>query len=308
MNKDEKIFDTAFRILEMLKLLSNKNLSKTDLINKLSSDDKNNVYSFEAFIKYFNTLNLIGLSVEKDNAEYALKNTLCNISLKKEEKNLLLEIFKNIDVLHNSVQEEQVQNFSYNLAKYLNDNQIDEDFLANLYACEKKKSKLSVNSNVLEYFKKVIKDKNQLKINYFSKNNVEKSIIAEIKEVKEKNETVFIKCYVSSMGRNKNICVDSILAIDSSPRCISEQSIKTAVTFEVYGRLASLYKLKPSEKVISFKKDSLTISNSEEDKDVLIRRLLKYGENCKIVSPQSVKDEFVSLVDEMIARLEVEYD
>ena len=74
MNKEEKIFDTAFRILEILKYLSNENLSKTDLIKKLSNQDKtNNVYSFEAFIKYFNTLNFLVLNIQKDKNIYILK-------------------------------------------------------------------------------------------------------------------------------------------------------------------------------------------------------------------------------------------
>lgn len=308
MIKEEKIFDTAFRILETLKLLSNENLSKPALIKKLSEGDKTNIYTYEAFIKYFNTLNLLGLLVEKDRIEYSLKNAICDVSLSKDEKKLLLEIFQNIDILHNSSLEEQVLNFFYNLAKYIDDEKINQDFFVDLYSKVKEKSRFSVNANIIDYFKKIIKDKQQLKITYFAKNNVQKSLTVEVKEIKEKNNSVFIKCYVPIMGRNKNICVDSILSINYSPRCVCEKSVKNAVTFEVYGRLAALYKLKPSERVISFKKDCLTISNSEEDKDILLRRLLKYGENCKIVSPANLRDNFLSLVDEMIKNFEVAND
>ena len=75
-------FDTAFRILETLKLLSNENLSKPALIKKLSEGDKTNIYTYEAFIKYFNTLNLLGLLVEKDRIEYSLKNAILNKLIK----------------------------------------------------------------------------------------------------------------------------------------------------------------------------------------------------------------------------------
>lgn len=305
MIKDEKFFDTGFRILEVLKHLSNENLSKNDLINKLSILDKNNIYSFEAFIKYFNTLSLLGLDIEKDKNIYSLKKALFSVNLTKEEKKLFIEILQNIGILNNFIEEEAVRELSYKLIKYISSDEFDNAFLNDLFDEAKRKSSLSVNANLINSFKTIIKDKQQIKLIYLSKNNIEKSLIAELKEIKEKNEKIYIKCYVPSMGRNKNISVDSIISIVNLPKRVSDNSIKNSVTFELYGRLASLYKLKASEKVISFKKDCLTISNTEEDKDILLRRLLKYGENCKIVSPQDVKEDFLALVNGMISNFEV---
>ena len=78
----------------------------------------------------------------------------------------------------------------------------------------------------------------------------------------------------------------------------------TSVTFEIYGKLASLYKLKPSEKLVDFTEGSRTISNTDEDKDVLLKRLLKYGENCKILKPESYQKELLSLTDDILKNLE----
>ena len=77
-----------------------------------------------------------------------------------------------------------------------------------------------------------------------------------------------------------------------------------SIVFEVYGRLAALYKLKPSEKVLDFSNNHLTISNTEEDKDALLLRLLKYGENCKIIRPKAVQEEFIKLTNEILKKLE----
>ena len=107
------------------------------------------------------------------------------------------------------------------------------------------------------------------------------------------------------MGRNRKISISAIKEMKQSPKKASGVSMLNSVVFEVYGRLASLYKLKPSEKVINFSNNHLTISNTEEDKDVLIRRLIKYGENCKIIRPQSVQKEFLELTNNILKNLEV---
>lgn len=306
MHKEEKIFDTGFRILEVLKLLLNENLTKVDLIKKLSFNDKtNNVYSFEAFIKYFNTLNFMGLKIEKDKNLYILQNALNSVELTSEEKALLIEIIENIDILHNEEKEDIIKNAFCKLSKYINDEKINETALYEIYEKNTQKSNLSVNSNVIASFKSIIKDNQPIKINYLNKNKSIKSIVVEIKEICEKNSNVFIKCFVPTIGRNKNICVESIISVEHIPSMRTQGFVKEPVIFEVYDRLVSLYKLKPSEKVINFQKNCLTISNLEEDKDSLLRRLLKYGENCKIVSPVAVKEEFLSMVDNIMAKLEV---
>ena len=88
------------------------------------------------------------------------------------------------------------------------------------------------------------------------------------------------------------------------PRKAQEINYLNTVVFELYGRLANSYKLKPSESVINFEQGKIVVSNSEEDRDVLLRRLLKYGENCKIVTPKSMQEEMISLTNEMLKNLE----
>ena len=124
MNKEEKIFDTGFRILEILKLLLNEDLPKIDLIKKLNFQDKsNNVFSYEAFIKYFNTLNFVGLRIEKEKNVYVLKNAMTNVSLNKEEKKLFLELIENVNALQNDKLEEFVKKSSFKMIKYINDDE-----------------------------------------------------------------------------------------------------------------------------------------------------------------------------------------
>ena len=284
----------------------NENLTKAALIKKINIQEKsNNIYSLEAFIKYFNTLNFMGLNIEKEKNVYVLKNSLNGLSLKEDEKKIFLEMLENVHLMHNYDLEKVIKKLSFKIVKYIDDKNIDENLLKEIYEKSQEKCSLSVNSNVILSLKMLIKDGSQVKIEFLNKNKMVKSIAAFVKEIKEKNNNVFIKCYVPSMGRNKNIALDSVISFNHMPTKKVQNVFKQAVIFEVYGRLVSLYKLKPSESVIDFKNNCLTISNAEEDKDVLLKRLLKYGENCKIVSPVEVRDEFLSMVDNILAKLEV---
>ena len=305
MHKDEKFFDTGFRILEVLRQLLNNNLSKTELMKIIDESlSKSNIYSFEAFIKYFNTLNLLGLDVEKVEGVYLLKSALYGINLTKAEKDLFFEIIQNVSVLNNDSSERAVKNLACKFAKYILAEDITQEKICKVFEESEEKKSLSVNNTVISYLKELIKDNMQLKVEYFSKNKVKKSLIVELKEIREKNNRVYIKCYIPKMARNKNICIEDVISLEKTPNKSANNTVKNAVIFKVYGRLASLYKVKPSEKVLSFDKDCLTISNTDEDRDILLKRLLKYGENCAIVSPTEVKDEFLLMVNEIIAKLE----
>ena len=140
---------------------------------------------------------------------------------------------------------------------------------------------------------------------YLNKDGEEETNTFEIKEIIEQKKDTIVVCYDAKIGRNKKISINSIIEMKQSPKKVSGVSMLNSVVFEVYGRLASVYKLKSSEKVINFSNNHLTISNSEEDKDVLIHRLIKYGENCKIIRPYNIQKEFLELTDSILKNLEV---
>ena len=102
MIKPEKNYDTGIRILEVLKILLEKDISKQELIERIKSNALfENVYTNEAFIKYFNTLEILGVEMDKNKRIYAIKKALSTIQITKEEKEVLLGIILHIKKLHN---------------------------------------------------------------------------------------------------------------------------------------------------------------------------------------------------------------
>ncbi len=303
MIKSEKSFDTGLRILEVLKILLSNNFSKSEIINMLkNSSNCENVYTNEAFIKYFNTLESSGLKINKNKNKYELVNALMNIEITEDEKKILLYILNNYKILHNDENEEAVKTATVKINKFLfnfaNYDTIEEIFL------KKPEFTDNIKESLIKTLNKLIKDNLLVKINYKKKQNVEEEIILELKDIIERNNNIYILGYSKEHERNKRILIDSITSLEQMPQKSTNTSISSSVTFEIYGKLVSLYKLKPSEKLVDFSENSRTISNTDDDKDLLLKRLLKYGENCKILKPESLQKELLSLTDSILKNLE----
>ena len=304
MNKSEKNFDAGLRVLEVLKVMLNENLKKIELIEKL----KNNsvvecVYTQEAFVKYFNTLEALGFELERVKNHYILANALFKIDLSKEEKELLEKLILESKSLYNKNIELNVKTAVNKINKYISPKFTNEQ-LSNLFDNESKFDSDVVNNNLLLSIKNMIADNLLVKIKFRKNKNLIEETIVELKEIVEKNNKRFVLCYLPDLARNIKINIDSIIELNQLPKKSKGTTCLNSVVFELYGRLVSSYKLKPSEKVINFSNNCITVSNTAEDKDTLLRRLLKYGENCKIITPKSMQNELLDLTNEMLKNLE----
>lgn len=302
MRKSEKSHDTGLRILEVLKILLNEEVTKNEIINKLKNNGHiGDIYTQEAFLKYFNTFEHSGLKLKKDKAKYTFKNAILEAKLTQREQKILLKLIGSIDKLHNKKSEDTVKNIMMKLGKY-----IGMDLEAEILKIEEE-NKLSldknIRANVITTLKNMLYDNHKVTITYRKPNNTTETITVILKEILEHDNKFYVICYNSVYARNRRINIDSIIEMKQLPNKAAELN-PDSVVFEIYGRLSSAYKLKPYETVINFGKNRQTISNTEEDKDSLLLRLLKYGENCKIITPLSLRQEFLDLTDKILYNLE----
>lgn len=304
MNKPEKNFDTGLRILEVLKVLLNENLKKSDVIEQMKLKNKiEHVYTQEAFIKYFNTLEIMGFKLDRADGKYILQNALLEIELTPEERELLVNIIEYYRTLHNKGNEKILQKTFMKINKYLSLS-FTVDELNEIFTGEVKFNQDEVMEKIIMTVNNMIEDNQLVKICYKKTKSLTEELTVVLKEITEKNNGLAVHCYIPNLGRNRKINLDSIISINQLPRKAQGNTYLNSVIFELYGRLVSAYKLKKSERVINFSTDHITVSNSIEDKDSLMRRLLKYGENCKIVMPKTLQDEFLSLTNNILKNLE----
>lgn len=86
------------------------------------------------------------------------------------------------------------------------------------------------------------------------------------------------------------------------PTQICWQQTFTSVTFKLTGKLAQSYRQYPNER-LQAKDDILMVRHTTDDLEALFNRLLKYGTECQIVSPQSVIDSYMEHIDKCMATL-----
>ena len=86
------------------------------------------------------------------------------------------------------------------------------------------------------------------------------------------------------------------------PTQICWQQTFTSVTFKLTGRLAQNYRQYPNER-LQAKDDVLMVRHTTDDLESLYNRLLKYGTDCQIISPQSAIDGYLSHIDQRLAIL-----
>ena len=306
MTKSDKSFDTGLRILEILKILLNENLSKFDLMEKLKSISKvGAVYTREAFIKYFNTLEMLGFKIEKDKNIYKLKNSVEQVTFTDFEKALFYSLIKESTKLHDVRKQDIFKNLISRMEKF-SVTPFDKNIIENCLLEEKYVQTDNVRANLLLTLKNLLIDGQMVKITYQRTKYIVEEIIVEIKEIQENRKNIFVICYCPSLSTNKKISIDAISSLVQLPSRTKGSEYCNTVIFRLYGRLATVYKLKPSEKVMDFNSHYITVSNASEDKDTLLRRLLKYGESCEIMKPQSVKEEFLTMTNEILKNLQGE--
>ncbi len=303
MVSSETKHDTSLRILEILKLMLRDDISKHKMIDFLKADEKvGSVFTQEAFIKYFNTMEAAGFNIEKIKSDYSLKNTLFSITLNDEEMNFFKLIIKNYKSIYNNEEQKLFKNLIIRINKYI-ENKLPQEYLDEIFAVSEEKNN-NVRENIIATLRQMIIEEFPIIIKYKKSKNIEAEILINPNELIEKNENIYISGFCPAINRNKKICIDTIVSITQMTNKLRQMNKTESVLFTLYGRLAHSYKLKPAEKLVDHDANSITISNDSEDSDTLMLRLLKYGENCKILKPKKMQEDFLALTDEILKNLQ----
>lgn len=299
--------DTSLRVLEILKMLIAEPVSGEDLIRKIGSQQNiENIYTVETLLKYFNTLEFVGLKVEKrrKDKKYCLANFPVEINLDEKELKVLCLLEGYVKNLY----QKRIENVFYDFLKNV-ERGFSKETLA-LYKSVKSNSVMKTDidflcsSSIIRKLEKYCIDSQKLKIGYLSKSNKCTEIfVVEPKSLLYELDKVYLLAYNPKLAQNQKLLLENIIHVVQLPQKVSANVSPNTVVFELRGRLAKSYKLKEGEKIINFSSNNIVVSNVKEDKMTLFKRFLKYGENCKILQPLSMQKEFINFVDKVLANI-----
>lgn len=308
MKKKLKKNDTGLRVLEILKALISSPHSGNQLIKIIECNDGvENIYAKETLLKYFNTLDLWGIKVarEKKTGKYYLETLPVEVELTEKEIRTFCYIEYFVTRLGQNAFEEKFYKVfseiqrsfskeSLQLYKKIKQEKLNFD-AENFYNC-----------SIIADCEKYCLEAQKLKISYMSRTKRETEIFyVEPREVSYEGNVVYFLVYNPKTLQNQKLIIDNILKIEQMPQRTINSSLLNNVVFELKAPLSKSYRLKDGEKIINYGDTSITVVNTSEDKNILINRLLRYGQNCKIIQPQSLKDEICNLVNIISANLNV---
>ena len=269
-----KTSQADYRTLEILKSLAEKPLSSQELLEHVEkATDKN--FRKEMVLKYINTIKLLGIDIKKEGNKYYLDKSLECIDFSKKDLSIFAFIQKYInkinhdDYKNNIIESLQIieKNFSEKTISLYKGNKI-RAYLPN--------KPLSIKDENIKQYERYCKDELKVKIVYQCENSQKQKefLLAPLKIVYKKGIAILIG-YDSKNNEYKEFLVENILYAEQTPQKFI-QSSSGSVLFKLKNRLAKSYVPKNNEILLESGSDFIIVSNKKEDKDQLLRRLLRY--------------------------------
>ncbi len=315
MEKKIKISSTAYRVLLLLLHLNNGN-SNVNSLNDIFSTDKytSRYFSKEVILKYISTLRTAGYDISKPSAQnnynYELNKAPVLIELSnKQIKNLAIMLCY-AESLHQNKIIDNYNRFLKKIKKYIPEHQIK------LLNKELKKQQENPESNFSKYndYEKLIKKiesfiaaKHRVSLKYNQLNNKdENKVMLELKNIKYDRNEIYISGYNPITDQMHSIQLRQIIDIKQLPTKTQYNQVLSSVTFILKGQLAKIYRPYENEKITNIDEtlNKITVTAYVDDKNMLIKRLLKYGENCKVIYPRDVQDEFNKITKQTLKNYE----
>lgn len=298
MQQSKKFSDTSVRVLETLKFLSKKNASIQDIIHHFEKIDPNNrTYTNEVILKYINTLKVSGYRFIKQKDKYVLLNSPNQFNFDEKDLRAIYLVEKFSNLFPEEKIKSEINQFLQTLEKSFSDN--TRILSHNMSRPDFAISELNFNkylTQIKEYERYCI-DGQRLKIIYKKHNGTDVTIMVEPNEIKYIGNEIYLSVYNPLSARILDICFNSIIKVEQLPLKSNQNGMLSSVTFQLKDRLAKSYKLHEGEKLLQVKSDeSIVISNQREDTTLLIKRLLRYGEYCEVLSPKNIREEMNEII------------
>lgn len=313
MNKDKKlkISSTAYRVLLLL-LHLNKGQCNVDYLNSIFSSDEyiSRYFSKDVILKYISTLRTAGYNISKpchsNNYSYELNKSPVLMSLTEEQLKILASIDCYAESLHQNKLIDNYSSFLNKMKKFLPDKD------GSVLVRELKKQRESLDDNFFRHARhaKLIKkienfcaENRRVSVKYKpSCDEEEQKIVLELKNIKYDPKEVYVSGYNPITGQIHSVKLGQIVDIKQLPAKTQYNHVLSPVVFKLKGQLAKIYRPYEHEKIEQQGENTatLTVTAYVDDYESLIRRLLKYGENCEILYPRYARDAMIKIINQSI--------
>lgn len=303
LNEDCHINVSAFRLLYIYLLLCKSQYIAFEDLNThlLNHSLIQKTFTNETLNKYMNTLRMFGCKIrrneEQDHHIYHLEDNPLKPLPSKDELDALITVMKLVAFQTISSMSEKF----YFMTKrfYIYSDALQFAFVSTLNSPVKVEIEANKNKHEIELFQKYCLEGQVLEICYETQNKFTLMALIEPINVIYHKKTFYLVGTCTKTLQNVRYEIEKIHYARQLPNRTKLKSFKTTVIFKLTGRAAANYRHYPEEKTWC-ENDALFVEHKTDDIEQLLKRLLKYGSLCQIISPDNVKNSMLGIIEHML--------
>lgn len=270
---------SSMQVLKTLRVLMEGNYGMNELITKLNSQEKTPVFNNSVISKYINTCRFCGIDIPKVLNKYYVAYVPFGLKFDDDEISLLQVIQA---IVKKTMSGNSINLFDSFLKKL---NQFSAKKIARI---EPKDYHMS-----FELFQRAVNQRRKVKLIFKNRYELE-GIPLGISKGKGK---IFFEVF---NRRVRKIDATRLTGIETlSDRFIEPQIDTPTVIFKLKGGLAKRYTIRGEYETLVTPlslEGEITIANKGENKNALLSRLMRYDDQCELVSPKSYRDDMKQMI------------
>lgn len=254
--------------------------------------------SIDTLRVYINTFKRLGCEVKRTKGEdkisrYKIISHPFELSLNEEEIKSIIKVYKTI-VKNISVEENfLLKNFLEKIGEQIK----NEDFIVNIKTISMFKD---IDKKILETLIECCKNKNQININYNSPKSGCKDIEIAVDKLEVSNGKIYLYGTGEEYMEYTGFLVSRIVRINNVKLTRTIPMIESELSI-IYELNTDNISLDSNEELIEFKNGKALIRAVVNNEFMTKQKLLELGPACKIIEPETFKNDFIALLKDMKA-------
>lgn len=302
----KKYNDSCVKLFQFIKKLYEEDVDFKWVIDHFSDGKYDGTSNTHVTLnKYLNAMKIFGIKVKKSQKKYKMLNPIYKIKFNRND-------VKSVNILKNACNMLSTGKSKDNCESFIRAVEIRYDEAAqSLSKIADNTNSLDLsfyNSEMVEQVKKCeeyCQQKQKLEIIFKDDRGKDVNLLCSPIELIYQKRKICLRVSGNNGSRVYEIPVDSITSVKHLHSVASPLSIPTTIVYRIKNRLAKNYKIRDWERLDKIESDgSRIIVNKKEDLNLLLKRLMRYGTECEIISPKFFKEEMIEQINKTLNNYE----
>ncbi len=277
----QKTNTSSIQVIKTLKVLLQGDYTMQELIEILNKNESDAIFNNSVISKYINTCRFCEFDIPKIHNKYYVAKIPFGLDLSAIDIDLIKSMCAYVHDEMSSKSVSAINSFLGKISRFSN---------KQIARVTKDKLEMSV-----ELFERAVAKKRKVKLLFKNRETIKCVPL----NVSKEGETLFFNVFYKNI---RNIDYSRLSGIEMTGQSYINPFDDGAqvVVFKLKGNLAKRYEARPNESVEVNPDGSITITNKNENKEILFSRLLRYDDKCELIRPIAYREEMKELINSML--------